>query len=90
MPHPSRPLYRYRARLLRRIVVEPAEDPAVIESLIVHARDASHARSAIAAVTGALVVFEVERLDEVLPADGADAHLAALVVGEGRGAVVFG
>jgi len=82
-------LYRYKARLLRRVQIEPAEDPALVESLIVHARDASHARRAIAAVTGATAVFDVERLGEVLATEGADAHLAALVIGAGCGAAVF-
>lgn len=83
-------LYRYKARILRRVQIEPAEDPALIESLIVHARDASHARRAIAAVTGAQNVFDVERLgDEILAAEGADPHLAALVIGPGQGAAVF-
>ena len=58
------PLYRYRAAIARRILLEPVSDPDLLERITVHAANATHARLAIQHVTGAAHVFEAERLSD--------------------------
>lgn len=77
------PIYRYRVAYAQTAPREPLADPALLEHLFVQAADATHARRAVAAVTGAAVVCEPERLAEVLPAE------PQMSMGENGGLVVW-
>lgn len=89
----AEPLFRYRARICRRVPLEPIDDPALLEQITVHAADASDARRRIAWVTGAPIVFDAERLDDdpvaIRNVDVPALSLSQIAGGGALGCVVF-